>query len=62
MAKSVNIFKIPLQWEMYTKRKIQWNEFKVIEKRLSANFLNNLSIMTEFLNDIKGDKGVFTFL
>lgn len=47
---------------MYTKRKIQWNEFKVIEKRLSANFLNNLSIMTEFLNDIKGDKGVFTFL
>lgn len=62
MAKSVNIFKIPLQREKYTKRKIQWNEFKVIEKRLFANFLNNLSIMTEFLNDIKGAKRVFTFL
>lgn len=47
---------------MYTKEKIQWNEFKVIEKRLSANFLNNLYIMTEILNNMKENKGVFTFL
>lgn len=49
MAISANIFEIPLELGHYSKGKIQWNEFKAIQTRLSANLFNNLSVMTQNL-------------
>lgn len=47
----------------YFREIVQWNEFKATETRLTTNWLNNFVYNgTEFENNIKKNKEVFTFL